>query len=1456
MEEEKAEIPPLFGWPDRPFDPTILSNYLGKIRDGARRLAGDANPPQDSVTDASSAIHEIAQLLIKASRPSLISSDPLIHLPEIPVFSNDQDLPIPEQPEDGEDDTYNACPYQMRRVDYLRDLLRCMFPIQFDVAVAVVEMLPAESSATAVILFGQWLRVAPQITPLATAVLKGMQCPLEFTGEESPLERFTIVEACHRLCAFYGDERLEWKSTLLTLWDWSSSAFSLLPTGDKMVEDIDWRNWQNTQLQQATEWHAVRLAGQLLNLHRTSMENYLKNHGVVQPMVPWEMHPWDTNLEESQAEKMSLLQKARLWQQDDEFDTPTAENVRRALPLPPCLVDCGNGVVLIKENPLQSSRCMEFEASMLVRTTTTQRNLSLLATALSVQPHPPPILVCGTAGAGKSTLIRELAKMVGVSLLEIHVDDETDSKTLIGCTTTTEIPGRFEWRPGALTKAVRQGRWVLLEDLDRVPFEIQAALVQLLEDRLLPLGNGKVEKAHPSFRLFSTHGPKTTVGRKVLSSHCWAQVPIEPLPVDEMKEVARYRFSNLPDFVIETVLTIFSDIQQDGRVLSGSRMPSVRDFFKVLSRISHTIPIDKDSKFATEGQRTLCLGETMDVFVAACPDIERRRLICSRYVAPAWNVSADLAKAYLERRIPDVVHHPNATELGRTKLATLVDKERSVSTNFATTGHTLRYVESIAVCVRENEPVLLVGETGGGKTTLVQQLARLTGREVVVQNLSLQTDSTDLLGGFRPLEIKHLARRIYQDFVDIFTSSFSRKSNADFLRFTQSALNKGQWKKLSQCFQRASKLGLNKVKERQDDSVEKWNAFSLTAERFEQQRLACDSGLAFEFSEGGLVEAIRSGKWVLLDEINLASSEILQRLCGLLDSSDSSIILTERGDSEAIKRHPDFRLFAAMNPATDAGKKDLPPSIRSRFTEIYVDEILDPIEIRAVVGKYMALVLSDTSRRPEETEVVGNIVDLYLRCRELAETSFIDGGGHKPRYTLRTLSRALTSTKSMVINQKFSLQRALVEGFELAFQGSLDARSAKEIGKLIVRMIQDRVQNRDQPGRRPGGRDGTDKFVLLKPFWIKKGPEMALDWADEGGEGLSRYVMTPTTSSNIRRLARVVATGPWPILLEGPTSAGKTSIVEYIANRCGFKVVRINNHEHTDIQEYLGGFAPDAKGSLVFQDGLLVQALRNGHWVILDELNLAPSEVLEALNRLLDDNRELYLPETNEVVKAHEDFRIFATQNPSGAYGGRKPLSRAFRNRFVEMHVGDIPSNEMTEILEKRSGCPPSHAKILVAVMDSLRQRRSTGNLFAGRDSLITPRDLLRWADRKAATKKEVAQEGYMLLAERLRTNAEKKQIQDVIEKCSKVSIDVESMYYGPTSVASRMFAAIEGTSEVDQSSKKFLDRIAPTKSFLRLVTLVERCFLRKEPVLLVGGKSCFRLLCDSCRRLIHVSSI
>ncbi|VEL21575.1 unnamed protein product [Protopolystoma xenopodis] len=88
---------------------------------------------------------------------------------------------------------------------------------------------------------------------------------------------------------------------------------------------------------------------------------------------------------------------------------------------------------------------------------------------------------------------------------------------------------------------------------------------------------------------------------------------------------------------------------------------------------------------------------------------------------------------------------------------------------------------------------------------------------------------------------------------------------------------------------------------------------------------------------------------------------------------------------------------------------------------------------------------------------------------------------------------------------------------------------------------------------------------------------------------------------------------------------------------------------------------------------------------------------------LLDDNREIFIPETQEVVKAHPLFRLFATQNPPGAYAGRKMLSRALRNRFVELHFDPLPRFELEVILEQRCSLPASRAHRLVEVMHQLQ---------------------------------------------------------------------------------------------------------------------------------------------------------
>ena len=62
---------------------------------------------------------------------------------------------------------------------------------------------------------------------------------------------------------------------------------------------------------------------------------------------------------------------------------------------------------------------------------------------------------------------------------------------------------------------------------------------------------------------------------------------------------------------------------------------------------------------------------------------------------------------------------------------------------------------------------------------------------------------------------------------------------------------------------------------------------------------------------------------------------------------------------------------------------------------------------------------------------------------------------------------------------------------------------------------------------------------------------------------------------------------------------GKTSLIQWLAKASGNHCVRINNHEHTDIQEYLGCYTSDENGKLVFKEGMSIlifpSFFGNGH---------------------------------------------------------------------------------------------------------------------------------------------------------------------------------------------------------------------------------------------------------------------
>ncbi|RFU29962.1 hypothetical protein B7463_g6350, partial [Scytalidium lignicola] len=1110
--------------------------------------------------------------------------------------------------------------------------------------------------------------------------------------------------------------------------------------------------------------------------------------------------------------------------------------------------------------------------SKLVPTATTIRNMETFTRSLL---SPSPILLHGLAGCGKTSLVNDFARELGLEskMVTMHLNEQTDAKMLIGMYAAGSKPGSFTWRPGVLTTAVREGRWVFIEDLDRAPNEIISVILPLIErGELLIPSRGETIKAGRGFRLlasirtsFSITGQEIPPAIHMLGTRLWQRVHVSMPPQEEFREIIYGMYPVLRSF-LPKLISVYNAVYHVCHIAgsaakaSSSRPATPRDLLKWSRRLNDMLVaagLYKGDELISESIEYEMFKEAVDCFAGSLPASIGQKMVIST-IAQEMHIAPERVEHFMDSYVPKYDETSTDLSVGRAHLSKMpVGRIQSASLKkprpFANTAHAKRLLEQVGIAVRMSEPVLLVGETGIGKTTVVQQLADRLRYKLTVVNMSQQSEAGDLLGGFKPVNIRSLAIPLKDEFDELFAATgISVTKNQRYIEQLNKYITRNQWSKASRLWHEAPKMfekivsellrkeGAKQLSEMDQPSKRRkiesrlqsllqlkprWERFMESLDQFDIQLSGGSKGFTFTFVEGNIVKAARNGDWVLLDEINLSSPDTLESIADLLHSGDGnrpSILLSETGEIERVYAHPNFRIFGAMNPATDVGKKDLPMGLRSRFTEIYVespDKSLN--DLLSVIQAYINGINSNDDR------VSSDVAALYMNTKRLAdEKRIVDGANQVPHFSLRTLTRVLAYATE--IAPFYGLRRALYEGFSMGFLTLLNRESERMLVPLINHHLLDSHGNARallaQTPRLP--QDGRQyvRFTNKKKdrqYWMLKG--------DEIPQEQPHYIITPSVERNILNLVRATSTRRFPILLQGPTSAGKTSMIEYLAKFSGNKFVRINNHEHTDLQEYLGTYVTGSDGQLRFQEGLLVKALRQGHWIVLDELNLCPGDVLEALNRLLDDNRELLIPETQDIVRPHENFMLFATQNPAGLYGGRKSLSRAFRNRFLELHFDDIPEDELDIILEKRSQkVAPSDCKRIVQVYKELSVLRQSNRLFEQKDSFATLRDLFRWALRDADNREELAANGYMLLAERVRNPDEKKAVKEVIERVMKVKLDPNHLYHINRSPEITAYDATANRHGV-----------VWTRAMRRIYVLVAHAIRNNEPVLLVGETGC-----------------
>jgi cobaltochelatase CobS len=184
-----------------------------------------------------------------------------------------------------------------------------------------------------------------------------------------------------------------------------------------------------------------------------------------------------------------------------------------------------------------------------------------------------------------------------------------------------------------------------------------------------------------------------------------------------------------------------------------------------------------------------------------------------------------------------------------------------------------------------------------------------------------------------------------------------------------------------------------------------------------------------------------------------------------------------------------------------------------------------------------------------------------------------------------------------------------------------------------------------------------------------------------------QFYVTPV-QGYLEKLAYGVANN-LPVLLIGETGVGKTLAVRYLAWKTNNGLRRVNLNGATTVDEFLGKLLINERGTY-WVNGVLVEAMEAGDWILLDEINATLPEIAFCLHSLLDDDRMVVLMEYDgRIVRPHPNFRLFASMNPSeeGKYGGTKTLNEALLDRFpVVIRMDYLTEEQEIEAVMAQSG--------------------------------------------------------------------------------------------------------------------------------------------------------------------------
>ena len=154
----------------------------------------------------------------------------------------------------------------------------------------------------------------------------------------------------------------------------------------------------------------------------------------------------------------------------------------------------------------------------------------------------------------------------------------------------------------------------------------------------------------------------------------------------------------------------------------------------------------------------------------------------------------------------------------------------------------------------------------------------------------------------------------------------------------------------------------------------------------------------------------------------------------------------------------------------------------------------------------------------------------------------------------------------------------------------------------------------------------------------------------------------------------------YPSFITGLSGNGKTFNVQQSCAELKRELIRVNITIETDEDDLLGGFRL-SDGKTVWHDGPVIDAMKRGAVLLLDEVDLASNKIM-CLQPILE-GQGVFLKKINQFVEPQPGFNIIATANTKGKgsedgrFIGTNILNEAFLERFPVTFEQEYPTKKI-----------------------------------------------------------------------------------------------------------------------------------------------------------------------------------